>query len=86
MSFTMCFKAHVERSFIQSRVSQRGEPHPILICEVWSLYRMPLLYENHDTVTCYQLICLPVECSQQGFLEHSTTCPVCCFKQKSTYC
>lgn len=33
---------------------------------------------NHDTITSYRLICLPVECSKQEWLKQSTASPVLC--------
>ena len=47
--------------------SQSDEPRSILACEQLSLPCLPFLYQIM-TLTCFQLIRLPVECSKQVFL------------------
>ena len=47
---------------------------PIHACECGGFEDAAL--PNHDTVSCHQLTCLPVECSKQVFLEYSKTFPV----------
>ena len=66
--------------------SQSGDPHPILACE--RLSGKLLLYPI-KTLPCFQWTCLPVECSNQVFFEHSSTFPVFCCPCPSffgTYC
>lgn len=49
----------------QSCVTQSGETRPILDWEMIELFKDAPLILDHDTVTCYQLTQLPVECSKQ---------------------
>lgn len=58
----------------QSCATQSGETRPILDWEMIELFKDAPLILDHDTVTCYQLTQLPVECSKQ-VLELFTNSP-----------
>lgn len=62
--------------FLCSR-SQSRDPRLIFACEQLSLLRM-LHLNPIMTLTCFQLIRSPVECSKQMFFEHSSTFSVFC--------
>lgn len=60
-SFAKCSWAHLVISIIQSCFHK--------VVSLW----MTLFVPDHDTITCYQWTCFPVECDKQLFLERSTT-------------
>ena len=61
--FTKSSWAHVVKSFIQLCFTKWKVDY------AWASRRCSVI-PNHDTITCYQWTCLPVECSKQVFLEH----------------
>lgn len=52
--------------------SQNGKPLPIFACKQWCNFK-----PFHDTISCYQLTCLPDACSKQvGFFKNNFPSPL----------